>query len=161
MRGSCRPTTCSTLRLSSSIRRIGRRIHQEILEGDRADYGKRILATLSQELSQSYGNGFSYSALTRMVKFYESFPDDKIVATMSQQFCWSHFRELLPLEKPLQRDFYADIKSIRLLPRPYSWLKQASYETRSAPAPKAPASFRSGGGRGGRSLIAVRSARRP
>lgn len=88
---------------------IGKRIHQEILKGDRADYGKQILATLSQELSKSYGSGFSYSALTRMVKFYESFQDEKIVAALSQQLSWSHFRELLPLEKPLQRDFYAEM----------------------------------------------------
>jgi hypothetical protein len=88
---------------------VGRRINQEILKGDRADYGKEILATLSQELSGSYGNGFSYSSLTRMVKFYESFPDEKIVATLSQQLSWSHFRELLPLEKPMQRDFYAEM----------------------------------------------------
>lgn len=88
---------------------IGKRIHQEILKGDRADYGKQILATLSQELLQSHGGGFSYSALTRMVKFYESFQDEKIVATLWQQLSWSHFRELLPLEKPLQRDFYAEM----------------------------------------------------
>jgi predicted nuclease of restriction endonuclease-like (RecB) superfamily len=88
---------------------VGRRINQEILKGTRADYGKEILATLSQELSGSYGNGFSYSSLTRMVKFYESFPDEKIVATLSQQLSWSHFRELLPLEKPMQRDFYAEM----------------------------------------------------
>jgi len=62
---------------------IGKRIHQEILKGDRADYGKQILATLSQELSKSYGSGFSYSALTRMVKFYESFQDEKIVGVGS------------------------------------------------------------------------------
>jgi len=88
---------------------IGKRVHQETLKGDRADYGKQILATLSQELSQSYGSGFSYSTLTRMIKFYESFQDEKIVATLSQQLSWSHFRELLPLEKPLQRDFYAEM----------------------------------------------------
>jgi len=88
---------------------IGKRIHQEILAGDRADYGKQILATLSQELSQRYGSGFSYSTLTRMVKFYESFQDETIVAILSQQLSWSHFRELLPLEKPLQRDFYAEM----------------------------------------------------
>ena len=38
---------------------IGKHIHQEILNGDRADYGKQILATLSQELSQSFGSGFA------------------------------------------------------------------------------------------------------
>jgi len=89
--------------------RIGNRINQEILGGKRADYGKQILATLSQKLIQDYGNGFSYTALTRMVKFAESFPDANIVATLSQQLSWSHFRELLPLEKPLQQDFYAEM----------------------------------------------------
>jgi len=89
--------------------RIGCRINQEILGGKRADYGKLILATLSQKLTRDYGDGFSYSALTRMVKFAEGFSDAKIVATLSQQLSWSHFRELLPLEKPLQRDFYAEM----------------------------------------------------
>jgi predicted nuclease of restriction endonuclease-like (RecB) superfamily len=89
--------------------RIGHRINQEILKDSRAQYGQAILATLSQELTQQYGGGFSYSALTRMVKFHESFQEKEIVATLSQQLSWSHFRELLPLEKPLQRDFYAEM----------------------------------------------------
>jgi len=89
--------------------RIGNRINEEILKGERAEYGQQILATLSQELVRDYGNGFSYSALTRMVKLSEAFPDPKIVATLSQTLSWSHFRELLPLERPLQRDFYAEM----------------------------------------------------
>ena len=89
--------------------RIGKRINEETLKGERADYGKEILATLSQQLSREYGNGFSYSALTRMVRFSEAFPDSQIVATLSRQLSWSHFRELLPLDKPLQRDFYAEM----------------------------------------------------
>ena len=64
---------------------------------------------LPHKLTRNYGDGFSYSALTRMVKFAECFSDAKIVATLSQQLSWSHFRELLPLEKPLQRDFYAEM----------------------------------------------------
>ncbi len=89
--------------------KIGKRINNEILKGERADYGKEILATLSQQLAQEYGNGFSYSALTRMVKFANAFQDAQIVATLSQALSWSHFRELLPLDKPLQRDFYAEM----------------------------------------------------
>lgn len=89
--------------------RIGDRISQEVLRGGRADYGKEILATLSQELARIHGQGFSYTALTRMVKFVACFPEAKIVATLSQQLSWSHFRELLPLDKPLQRDFYAEM----------------------------------------------------
>jgi len=88
---------------------IGDRIRQNILKEKRADYGKEIVATLSQELTKEYGNGFSYSALTRMVSFAEAFPDTQIVATLSRQLSWSHFKEILPLKKPLQRDFYAEM----------------------------------------------------
>ena len=88
---------------------VGNRIRQDILKEKRADYGKKIVATLSQELTKEYGNGFNYTALTRMVRFAEIFPDTQIVATLSQQLSWSHFKEILPLKKPFQRDFYAEM----------------------------------------------------
>lgn len=89
---------------------VGQRIRKDILlEEDRAAYGKRILATLSQELTQCYGKGFTESSLNRMVKFVEVFPDSQIVATVSQQLSWSHFVLLLPLDKPMQRDYYAEM----------------------------------------------------
>lgn len=89
---------------------VGQRIRTDLLrEKDRAAYGKQILATLSQELTQRYGKGFTESALNRMVKFAEVFPDPQIVATLSQQLSWSHFVLLLPLEKPMQRDYYAEM----------------------------------------------------
>jgi len=47
-----------------------------------------------------------------MLKFAETFPDEGIVATLSQQLSWSHFRELLPLEQPLQREFYAEMSRV-------------------------------------------------
>jgi hypothetical protein len=40
------------------------------------------------------------------------FPDEKIVASLSQQLSWSHFRELLPLERPLQCEFYAEMSRV-------------------------------------------------
>ena len=89
--------------------RIGNRIRQDILQNERAEYGKEILATVSQTLTQAYGRGFDYTALTRMVKFSEVFEEEQIVATLSQTLSWSHFRELLPLEQPLQRKFYAEM----------------------------------------------------
>lgn len=89
---------------------VGQRIRTDLLlEKDRAAYGKQILATLSQELTQRYGKGFTESALNRMVKFAEVFSDLQIVATLSQQLSWSHFLLLLPLDKPMQRDFYAEM----------------------------------------------------
>lgn len=89
---------------------VGLRIHHDLLiEKNRAAYGKHILATLSQDLTQRYGKGFSESALNRMVKFAEVFPNPQIVATLSRQLSWSHFLLLLPLEKPMQRDYYAEM----------------------------------------------------
>ena len=89
---------------------VGQRIRSDLLQKeDRAAYGKRILATLSPELTQRYGKGFALSALSRMVKFAEVFPEIKIVATLSQQLSWSHFLLLLPLDKRMQRDFYAEM----------------------------------------------------
>lgn len=89
--------------------RIGRRIHSEILKKKRAGYGEEILATVSQELTKEYGQGFTLSSLSRMLKFAELFPDEQIVATLSQQLSWSHFVEILPLKEPLKRDFYAEM----------------------------------------------------
>lgn len=38
--------------------KIGARINDEILNNKRADYGKQIVATLSQQLEKSHGKGF-------------------------------------------------------------------------------------------------------
>lgn len=88
---------------------MGRRIHSEILKKKRAGYGEEILATASQQLTKEYGQGFTISSLSRMVKFAELFPDEQIVATLSQQLSWSHFVEILPLKESLKRDFYAEM----------------------------------------------------
>jgi hypothetical protein len=63
---------------------IGKSIKTQILVGDRAEYGAGVLRQLAQRLTQEYGSGFSHSGLTRMVKFFDCLPDDKIVATLSQ-----------------------------------------------------------------------------
>ena len=66
------------------------------------------LRTLIEETRSTVATTVN-TALTRMIKFSEAFPNSQIVATLSQQLSWSHFRELLPLDKPLQRDFYAEM----------------------------------------------------
>lgn len=76
---------------------IGKLINDEILQNKRAEYGKEIVATLSQQLCQQFGKGYSYSALTRMMKFAKNI-DEKKLATLSQYLSWSHFRELIKYE---------------------------------------------------------------
>ena len=88
---------------------VGRRLLRENLAEGRAAYGKRILATLSQELTAEFGDGFSYSSLTRMARFAEMMTDEEIVATLSQELSWSHFQAILPVKDALARDFYAEM----------------------------------------------------
>jgi DUF1016 N-terminal domain len=56
--------------------------------------------------------GFSYPALTRMVRFAEWMTDERILATLSRELSWSHFMELLPIKEPLAREFYAEIEPV-------------------------------------------------
>jgi len=86
---------------------IGRYIGSVLLGGERAEYGRKILATLSQELVKNYGSGYEYTKITRMIKFAELFPNKKIVSTLSTQLSWSHFIEILPLETDKARLYYA------------------------------------------------------
>jgi hypothetical protein len=39
--------------------RIGRRIHMEVLAGERAEYGEQIVPTLSAQLVRDYGHSFA------------------------------------------------------------------------------------------------------
>jgi predicted nuclease of restriction endonuclease-like (RecB) superfamily len=89
--------------------RVGGRVGSEILGGERAEYGERIVATLSQQLTADFGRGWSRYNLSRMIKLADHFPDQQIVATLSQQLSWSHFMEIIPFEDDLKRDFYAEM----------------------------------------------------
>jgi hypothetical protein len=88
---------------------IGKRIKEEILGAERANYGAQIIATLAQQLQQEFGRGFSEKNLRRMIQFYEAFPDEVIVASLVRQLSWTHIIALLPLKQPLQREFYAEM----------------------------------------------------
>jgi len=88
---------------------IGRRLVSENLTDGQAEYGKRIVATVSQQLTEEFGNGFTSSALYRAIRFYQYFPDKSIVSTLSTQLGWSHFVEILPVKDPLAREFYAEM----------------------------------------------------
>jgi len=86
---------------------IGKIIVEDELSGNsRADYGKELLIELSKKLTAEYGNGFSRSSLQRMKQFYKIFPNEKICATLSHKFSWSHFVEFIKVEDDVKREFY-------------------------------------------------------
>ena len=86
---------------------IGKYLVCNVLEGNKAEYGQKIVEEVAKKLTTDYGKGFEKSALFRMIKFYDEFPDYEKVATLSQQLTWSHFVVLLPIEDETRREFYA------------------------------------------------------
>jgi hypothetical protein len=89
--------------------RVGRRINEEILKGNRAEYGEAIVSTLSRQLMAEYGKGFSEKSLRHMLRFVEVFPDERIVSALMRQLSWTHFLAIIYLPDPLKRDFYAEM----------------------------------------------------
>lgn len=89
--------------------KIGKRINTEILQGERADYGKQIVVSLSRQLESEHGNSFSEKNLRRMVQFYEFFPEEQIVVSLIRQLSWTHFIALIPIKDQLKREFYIEM----------------------------------------------------
>ncbi len=91
---------------------IGRRINDEILKGDRANYGDQIIFHISEELTIKFGKGYNRASLFRMVRFAKIYPDQIIVATVSRQLSWSHIVLICQMDDDLRRDFYLEMARI-------------------------------------------------
>lgn len=89
--------------------RIGQRIRTEILGGGRAEYGRRVVERLSERLSTDYGKGFSITNLFHMMRFADVFHDEEVVGELSRHLGWTHLRQIIHLDDPLQREFYAEM----------------------------------------------------
>jgi predicted nuclease of restriction endonuclease-like (RecB) superfamily len=85
---------------------IGRRIHSEVLHGQRAAYGGQIVSALSRQLETDYGRGFSAKNLRHMLRFAEAIPSEEIVSAVRRQLSWTHIKTLIYIDDPLKRDFY-------------------------------------------------------
>lgn len=92
--------------------KVGQHIRKDILEEKRADYGKKIVPTVSAQLEVELGSGFSQRNLASMVRFAEVFPDPEILHTLCAKLSWSHFRQVIYLRDDLQRNFYAEMSRV-------------------------------------------------
>lgn len=84
---------------------IGEQIYLSCGENDRADYGKRLLEYLANELTNEFGKGFSERNLRRMRQFYLAFP---IRSTLSSKLSWSHYMLLMQIDNESRRKFYIE-----------------------------------------------------
>ncbi|HAT7956454.1 TPA: DUF1016 family protein [Legionella pneumophila] len=88
---------------------IGRRINQDILKYNRAEYGSKVIKTLADKLQTEFGKGFGLRVIHRCVQFERYFPDERIVLSLSQHLKWTHFVSLLNVSNQLKREFYAEM----------------------------------------------------
>lgn len=88
---------------------VGKRINDDILQNQRAEYGKQIVSTVSAQLETSYGRNFAEKNVRRMMQFADVFSEMQIVVPLARQLSWSHFLILIPLKSVEQRLFYAEL----------------------------------------------------
>ena len=84
---------------------IGQEIHKACGENDRAEYGKKLLQYLSEQLTNEFGKGFTVTNLKYMRQFYRAFPNRH---TLCDELSWSHYRLLMRVENEKTRNFYAE-----------------------------------------------------
>ncbi|MGR8935981.1 MAG: PDDEXK nuclease domain-containing protein [Gammaproteobacteria bacterium] len=88
---------------------IGTRVNAEILQGQRAEYGKQVVSTLARQLTDEYGKGWGVRHLRDCLRVAEAFPDEQIVHTLCAELSWSHLRLLAGIDDTLKRDFYIEM----------------------------------------------------
>lgn len=102
---------------------VGKRIVEEEQNGNvRAEYGKRLIDILSQELSLAYPKGYSPRNLRDYRQFYLCFRDLEIWHSRVPNLTWTHYRTLLSVADDDARYWYireasAESWSVRTLAR--------------------------------------------
>jgi len=86
---------------------IGTYINSVVLGMERAEYGKKILSTVSTKLVANYGNSFVEANLYRMKRFSAVFSDIQSIADFVPFLSWSHFCEIMRIKDEQARLHYA------------------------------------------------------
>lgn len=89
--------------------KIGKRINEEILGNERAEYGKQVVAMLAEQLTADYGKGWGENHLRKCMQFATVFADQQILYAVRTELSWTHIRTLMFIREPLKRDFYIEM----------------------------------------------------
>lgn len=88
---------------------VGKRIKEDVLFNQRAEYGKEILKTLSEKLTEKYGAGWGLKSLQHCLRAAYTFSEDEIAYALRIQLSWTHLRSLMFMEDTLERQFYMEM----------------------------------------------------
>ncbi|MBL6987634.1 MAG: hypothetical protein ISR72_11480 [Methylobacter sp.] len=85
---------------------VGKCIADEVLGGERAEYGKQVIDNLAHDLTVAFGKSWNKKQLHHCLRFAEAFPEPEIVSALRRQLSWTHFKSLIYLDDSLKREFY-------------------------------------------------------
>lgn len=88
---------------------VGKRIKEDVLNNQRAEYGKQILKNLASRLSEKYGTGWGVGKLKHCVRSAYLFTEEEIGYAVRSQLTWTHLRSLMGVKDELARTFYMEM----------------------------------------------------
>ena len=84
---------------------IGKSIVEQQGGEEKAEYGVRLIAELSKQMSTDFGKGFTVANLKNMRQFYLTFPKSY---ALRSELSWTHYRLLMRVENKNARRFYIE-----------------------------------------------------
>lgn len=94
---------------------VGRRINEDVLSGNRAEYGKQVISNLSVQLTAEFGKGWSEQQLRHCSYLASTFTDEEKFYALRRKLRWTNIRTVMYIEDTLKRDFYIEMASL------YNW----------------------------------------
>lgn len=87
----------------------GRIVVEEQGGAERAEYGTRLIDSLSEQIEPEFGSGFSPRRLRSARQFYRVYPDWNAVRSVLN---WTQYRQLIRIDDPDKREFY-ELEAVR------------------------------------------------
>ena len=84
---------------------IGKSIVEQQGGEEKAEYGVRLIAELSKQMTTDFGKGFTVANLKNMRQFYLTFPKSY---ALRSELSWTHYRLLMRVENKNARQFYIE-----------------------------------------------------
>ena len=89
--------------------KVGKSVHQFVLQGNRAAYGKQIIINLSEMLTLNFGSGWSDKHLRHCLRTAETIKEEQIIYALQRQLSWTHIKTISYEENPIKRQFYLEM----------------------------------------------------
>jgi hypothetical protein len=80
---------------------IGKRIKEDVLYNQRAEYGQQIVKNFSSKLTAQFGKGWGYEKLKHCVRSAYLFSEEDIRYAVRTQLSWTHLRSSMSIEYTL------------------------------------------------------------